>query len=137
MDATIQKVLHCTSAYPTPFNEANLAAIDTIRKATNCEIGWSNHTVNEGVIHRAINFWDASVIEFHLDIEGKGDEFDSGHCWLPDQISNVIDSVRSGLIADGDGVKIPSKSEISDRDWRTDPEDGLPPFKHIRDDFKG
>ncbi len=130
-------VLHCTSAYPTPYNEANLAAIDAIRSATNCKIGWSDHTVNEGVIHRAISFWGASVVEFHLDIEGQGDEFESGHCWLPGQIKKVIDSVKSGVIADGDGIKAPTPSEISDRDWRCDPSDGLRPFKHIRKEFIG
>lgn len=38
-------LLHCTSAYPTPHEEANLAAIETIRHATGCEVGWSDHTV--------------------------------------------------------------------------------------------
>jgi hypothetical protein len=46
-------------------------------------MGWSDHTVNSGVIHRAIHKWDAKIIEFHLDLEGKGEEFSSGHCWLP------------------------------------------------------
>jgi N-acetylneuraminate synthase len=32
-------LLHCTSAYPTPYVEANLAAIETIRQMTDCEIG--------------------------------------------------------------------------------------------------
>ena len=130
-------VLHCTSAYPTPYGEANLAAIETIRAATNCTVGWSDHTVNEGVIHRAVNRWDAKVIEFHLDIEGQGEEFEGGHCWLPDQIKPVIEAVKCGSAADGDGVKTPTVSEMPDRDWRADPMDGLRPFKHIRKVFKG
>lgn len=128
-------VLHCTSAYPTPYKEANLAAINTIRSAVNCEVGWSDHTVNEGVINRAINKWGAKVIEFHLDIEGQGEEFHSGHCWLPDEIKKVISSVRCGFESDGDGQKVPTSSEIHDRSWRTDPSDGLRPFKHIRKDY--
>ncbi|MDB9741092.1 N-acetylneuraminate synthase family protein [Candidatus Pelagibacter ubique] len=129
------KVLHCTSAYPTPFNEANLSAIETIRKATKCEIGWSDHTVNSGVIHRAIHKWDAKIIEFHLDLDGKGEEFGPGHCWLPDKIREVIKQIREAEEMDGNGVKKPVPSELSDREWRTDPSDGLRPFKLIRKTF--
>lgn len=129
------KVLHCTSAYPTPFNEANLSAIETIRKATKCEIGWSDHTVNSGVIHRAIHKWDAKIIEFHLDLDGKGEEFGPGHCWLPDKIREVIKQIREVEEMDGNGVKKPAPSELSDREWRTDPSDGLRPFKSIRKTF--
>jgi N-acetylneuraminate synthase len=128
-------VLHCTSAYPTPNNEANLAAIETIRKSTNCEVGWSDHTVNPGIIHRAIHKWDAKVVEFHLDLDGKGEEFEAGHCWLPDQIGRVISNVREALDGDGDGIKQPVPSELPDLLWRTDPSDGLRPFKVIRNSF--
>ena len=129
------KVLHCTSAYPSPFNQANLSAIDTIRKATKCEIGWSDHTVSPAVIHRAIHKWDAKIIEFHLDLEGKGEEFGSGHCWLPNKIREVIKQIREAEETDGNGVKEPVPSELSDRQWRTDPSDGLRPFKSIRKTF--
>jgi N-acetylneuraminate synthase len=129
------KILHCTSAYPTPFNEANLSAIKTIRQATNCEIGWSDHTVNSGVIHRAIHKWDAKIIEFHLDLDGNGEEYGSGHCWLPDKIKEVIKQIRGAEEMDGDGLKVPVPSELADREWRTDPSDGLRPFKSIRKKF--
>ena len=130
------KVLHCISSYPAPFEQANLSAIETIRKEFNCETGWSDHTVNAGVIHRAIHKWDAKIIEFHLDIEGKGEEFNSGHCWLPEDIGALISSIRNAKAADGNGIKEPVPSEMPDRLWRTDPSDGLRPFKSIRDNFK-
>ncbi len=129
------KVLHCTSAYPTPFDDANLSAIETIRKAIGCEIGWSDHTVNPGVIHRAIHKWGAQVIEFHLDLEGKGEEFDVGHCWLPNKIEELIKQVRCAELSDGDGIKEPVASEVSDLEWRTDPSDGLRPFRSVRKTF--
>jgi sialic acid synthase SpsE len=128
-------VLHCTSAYPTPYKEANLHSIETIRKSFGCEVGWSDHTVNPGVIHRAVHKWGAKVIEFHIDLEGKGEEFESGHCWLPEQIGSVIKEVRHAENSDGNGIKEPAASEISDRLWRTDPSDGLRPFKSIRKAF--
>ncbi len=129
-------LLHCTSAYPSPYHEANLAAIDTLRQATGCRVGWSDHTVEPAVIHRAIHRWGAEVVEFHLDLDGKGEEFEAGHCWLPAQIGPVIEQVRKGFAADGSGVKEPSASELPDRLWRADPADGLRPLKQVRSDFK-
>lgn len=129
-------LLHCTSSYPTPYAEANLAAIDTLRRETGCEVGWSDHTVEPAVIHRAIHKWGAKVVEFHLDLDGKGEEFAAGHCWLPDQIAAVIKDVNKGIEADGDGVKEPVPSELPDRMWRADPIDGLRPLKETRDRLK-
>jgi len=125
-------LLHCTSAYPTPYSEANLAAIQTLREATGCKVGWSDHTVDPGVIHRAVHRWGADVVEFHLDLDGKGEEYAAGHCWLPEQIAPVIEQVRHALAADGNGVKVPVVSELQDRQWRADPSDGLRPLKELR-----
>ena len=103
-----------------------------MRKQTGLEIGWSDHTVDPAVIYRAVNYWRAKTIEFHLDIEGAGDEYKAGHCWLPKQIEEVIRNVRRGYETDGTGQKRPVEAEIADRDWRADPEDGLRPIKRIR-----
>ena len=128
----VPTLLHTVSAYPAPYPEANLAAIETLCQATGCEVGWSDHTVEPAVIHRAIHRWGAKVIEFHLDLDGKGEEFEAGHCWLPDQIAAVIRDVKKGFEADGNGIKEPVLSELSDRMWRADPSDGLRPLKEIR-----
>ena len=130
-------LLHCTSAYPTPHSDANLSAIETIRILTNCDVGWSDHTVNSYVINRAINRWGATIIEFHLDLDGKGEEYATGHCWLPNQIANVISDIKLGFESDGNGIKEPVASELPDRFWRADPSDGLRPFKFIRNTWQG
>jgi len=125
-------LLHCVSGYPHPCEDANLAAIDSLRRDNHCPVGWSDHSARAGIIHRAIHRWGASVVEFHLDLDGTGDEFKTGHCWLPDAIERVIAEVRDGLRADGNGVKAPMPAEIADREWRADPGDGLRPFKKLR-----
>jgi sialic acid synthase SpsE len=129
-------LLHCTSAYPTPYDEANLSAIETLRLATGCEVGWSDHTVEPAVLYRAINHWGAKYIEFHYDLDGEGEEFSGGHCWLPDKVSEVIRNVKIGIVADGEGEKKPTPSEISDRMWRADPSDGLRPLAEMRKQLK-
>ncbi|HEY7545693.1 MAG TPA: N-acetylneuraminate synthase family protein, partial [Blastocatellia bacterium] len=103
-------LLHCISGYPCPVDECNLAAIETIRRACRCRAGWSDHSVSPAVIYRAVHRWGAEMIEFHLDLEGEGEEFSAGHCWLPDQMAAVIKIVREGLTADGNGEKTPSPS---------------------------
>jgi len=125
-------LFHCTSAYPTPHEEANLSAIETIRLATGCEVGWSDHTVEPAVISRAVNRWGVTTVEFHFDLDGEGEEFPAGHCWLPEKITTLISDIRKGLAADGTGIKEPVPSELPDREWRADPSDGLRPLRSIR-----
>ncbi|HTT98667.1 MAG TPA: N-acetylneuraminate synthase family protein [Rhizomicrobium sp.] len=125
-------LLHCVSAYPTPASEANLSALETIREATGYPVGWSDHTRRPAVIERAVHRWNARAVEFHLDLDGEGAEYASGHCWLPEEIAPVIARIRESLVADGAGYKGPQPSELSDRDWRADPVDGMRPLRHIR-----
>lgn len=128
-------LLHCVSSYPSPAAECNLAAMETLRNAFGCKVGWSDHSVSPGVISRAVHRWQASMIEFHLDLDSQGEEFSSGHCWLPEQMGQVIRDMEQGLCADGNGHKHPVASELPDREWRADPSDGLRPFKHLRQGY--
>jgi N-acetylneuraminate synthase len=129
-------LLHCVSAYPTPAEEANLSAIATIREATGCKVGWSDHTRRPAVVERAVHHWNAACVEFHLDLDGEGAEYEAGHCWLPEEIAPVIARIRESLKADGVGFKDPQPSELSDREWRADPSDGMRPLLHIRKSWK-
>jgi len=129
-------LLHCVSAYPTPAAEANLSAIAAIREATDCATGWSDHTRRAAVIERAVHRWNAAAVEFHLDLDGAGAEYASGHCWLPEEIAPVIARIRESAVADGTGFKGPQPSEIGDRDWRADPSDGMRPLRNIRASYK-
>lgn len=125
-------LLHCVSGYPTPYEQANLSVLNELRKKFSCKIGWSDHTVEEGVVQRAVHKYDADMIEFHLDLDEQGEEFSSGHCWLPDKMHDLIKCIKVGVGCDGDGIKIPAPAESADREWRADPDDGLRPFKSVR-----
>jgi len=132
-------ILQCVSFYPVAPEKCNLSAIETMRskiRASGPEIkihfGWSDHSVSEAVILRAVHKWKVEMIEFHLDLDGKGEEFKAGHCWLPEQIGRVIKNVNIGFSADGSGIKVPADVEIAEKDWRADPEDGLRPIMRIR-----
>lgn len=126
-------LLHCVSGYPTPPNQCNLSAIQTLRDTFNCKVGWSDHSVSEAVVLRAIYTWDAEMVEFHLDLDdGKGRE--SGkHCWPERQAHRLIRAYHASCRADGDGIKRPAICELAEVDWRADPSDGLRPMAHIRE----
>jgi N-acetylneuraminate synthase len=129
-------LLHCISGYPTPLRECNLNIMETLRCQFSwcAKIGWSDHSVNPNVIKRAVDKHGADLIEFHLDLQdGKGVEYYHGHCWLPDETMRMIYDIREGIIADGVYDKVIVASEIDDRDWRSDPSDGLRPVKNMRD----
>jgi len=128
-------LLHCVSAYPTPMEECNLSVIETLRNRFKVKVGWSDHSVSPAVISRAVHHWNASAIEFHLDLDGTGAEFKSGHCWLPDAIEPVINSCKNLELIDGKPTAGLSPSEQADRNWRADPSDGLRPLIHIRKAF--
>ena len=125
-------VLHCSSAYPTPRKQANLAAIKTLRSELGVPVGWSDHTRDRAVVMRATQKWGASFVEMHLDLDRSGSEYEAGHCWLPEEAREVIDLVRQGLEADGTGEKVPNPAELPDLEWRRDPTDGLRPMKSAR-----
>ncbi len=129
-------LLHCVSGYPTPLTECNLAAIETLRQEFNCPVGWSDHSTLPKVVSRAVQRWGAEMIEFHLDLEGKGEEFEVGHCWLPDSMAQLITTLKQEMQADGDGIKQPTPSELPDRVWRADPADGLRPRLVVRQEWE-
>lgn len=131
-------LLHCVSGYPAPAREANLRAIDTLAalarpgSSLRLRTGWSDHTVSKAVLHRAIHAHPTTLVEFHLDLDGEGDEYKTGHCWLPDAIAEAIREIRTGFEAEGDGRKAPTAIERDERSWRADPSDGLRPLRALR-----
>lgn len=129
-------IMHCVSSYPAKIEETNLSIINTLRKKFRKNIGWSDHTVNENVITRAFHKWDVRDFELHYDLDGKGYEFKTGHCWLPSKAKKLIQNIKESLKSDGRSIKKPSKTELEDRNWRADPKDGLRPLIKIRSKWK-
>ncbi len=129
-------LLHCVSGYPTPPEQANLAAIGTLRRRFGCPVGWSDHTGSQAVVAQALLRWEASDVELHIDLDGGG--FEAGeHNWTPSRIRAVRELVAGGEwtadpLLDGDGRKLPQPVELPDVPWRADPSDGLRPLLETR-----
>lgn len=125
--------LHCVSAYPAKIKECNLNSIPYLKKISKTDVGWSDHTVNSLLIYKLYKDFNVRLFELHFDLDGKGWEFkDSKHCWLPNQISELINFIKNERIIEGKYHKKPSKSELKEKLYRTDPTDGLRPLKKVR-----
>ncbi len=135
-------LLHCVSTYPTAPEDANLAAIETMRAHFDVPIGWSDHTVDLDVVERAVRRYKVPMVEFHFDLDGEGEEYGVGHCWLPERVRTLFGRlkkrrwVRRKHFADGDGRKEPQEVELEERRWRTDPSDGLRPLLEVRAELR-
>lgn len=123
-------LLHCVSGYPTPPEQANLAAIATLRERTGCPVGWSDHTGSAAVVRRAIERWGATDVELHVDLDGVGHEA-GPHNWTPAGLRAIADAPEA-TEADGNGDKVPMPVEMPDVTWRADPADGLRPRRAAR-----
>lgn len=103
-------VLHCTTEYPASINEVNLRAMQSIKKAFDIEIGYSDHTL--GIeISIAAAAMGATVIEKHFTLDKNSQGPDHLASLEPHELKSMIDSVRNIEDAMGNGIKSPSDKE--------------------------
>lgn len=104
-------VLHCNTAYPTPFIHANLQCIASIRSATQCETGYSDHTLGEEAVIAAVAL-GAIVIEKHFTLDRNLPGPDQRCSLEPIELADMVKKVRHIEMALGDGEKQATASEI-------------------------
>lgn len=103
-------LLHCTTNYPCPMDEVNLRAMQTLREAFKCEVGYSDHTLGEEVAVAAVAM-GATIIEKHFTLDRKMDGPDHMASLIPQELEKMVYSIRNIERAMGDGLKRPNKSE--------------------------
>jgi N-acetylneuraminate synthase len=107
-------LLHCTSQYPTPFDEVNLRAMDTLAYAFGLRVGYSDHT--KGIlIPVAAVARGAKVIEKHFTLDRTLPGPDHKASLEPGELKQMVADIRSLEIALGDGAKTPHESEWNTR----------------------
>ena len=103
-------VLHCNTEYPTPFEDVNLIAMLTIRDTFMVNIGYSDHTLGIEVPISAVAL-GANVIEKHFTLNRSMEGPDHKASLEPDELKDMVITIRNIERALGDGVKKPSPSE--------------------------
>jgi N,N'-diacetyllegionaminate synthase len=104
-------VLHCTTEYPTPFNEVNLAAMANIRRTFGVKVGYSDHTSGTEVSIAAVAL-GACVIEKHFTIDRLLIGPDHKASLQPDELASLVSGIRNVETSIGSEVKAPTASEI-------------------------
>jgi N,N'-diacetyllegionaminate synthase len=108
-------LLHCVSAYPAPVEEANLAAMQTLRSEFNCVVGFSDHTIGTLASVAAVAM-GASIIEKHLTLDRSMAGPDHAASMEPADFASMVRDIRAVEAARGDGRKAPRPSELSNRE---------------------
>jgi pseudaminic acid synthase len=93
-------LLHCVSAYPAPASEMNLATIPDIVKKFEVISGLSDHTLGI-TIPVAAAALGASVIEKHICLRRADGGADSAFSLEPEELKEMVSSVRSAEAAIG------------------------------------
>lgn len=103
-------LLHCNTEYPTPFEDANLSAINALKKAFSCNVGYSDHTIGIEAPIAAVAM-GANIIEKHFTLDKNMEGPDHKASLEPNELREMIRSIRNIEMAIGDGAKKPSQSE--------------------------
>ena len=104
-------ILHANTEYPTPMKDVNLRAMVSIGKELDIKFGYSDHTLGIEVDIAAVAM-GATCIEKHFTLDKNMEGPDHKASLEPEQLKEMVRTIRNIEIALGDGVKKPSQSEI-------------------------
>lgn len=107
-------VLHCTTEYPTPMEEVNLRAMQSIQTAFGVAVGYSDHTAGIEVAIAAVAL-GATVIEKHFTLDRELPGPDHKASLEPEELKAMVAAIRNIEIAIGDGIKRLTPSEARNK----------------------
>ncbi len=109
-------LLHCVSAYPTPPDEANLAAIPRLKTEFGATVGYSDHTLGiEAAVTSVV--LGARIVEKHFTIDHDHSAFrDHQLSADPSELAEMVRRIKevSSLLGDPEGKPGPSEMAAHD-----------------------
>ena len=87
-------IMHCNSAYPTPFEDSNLLTIKKLRDIFKTSIGYSDHTIGYEACISAVTL-GASVIEKHLTLNNNFSGPDQKSSLNPKNFKKMVKYIRN------------------------------------------
>ncbi len=114
-------VLHCVSCYPTPPQQANLAAIGHLSRELACPVGYSDHTlgIEAAVTAAALG---ARVIEKHFTLDHHLSDFrDHRLAADPEEMRLLVEGVARVQLLLGEGRRRPPLEQAGRRATRPSP----------------
>jgi len=112
MAALVENVslLHCTTEYPTPFEDVNLRAMATLKNRFGLVAGYSDHSSGITVPVAAVAL-GARICEKHFTISRTLPGPDHAASLEPAELGRMIQSIREVEAALGSSDKVPTPSE--------------------------
>lgn len=107
-------LLHCTTEYPAPVEDINLAAMDTMREAFKLPVGYSDHSQGISIPIAAVAR-SACLVEKHFTLDRTMEGPDHKASLEPDELALMVSSIRNIEKAIGNGLKKPQLSEIKNK----------------------
>jgi sialic acid synthase SpsE len=106
-------IMHCVSAYPTPFAECNLSMMGILKKRYNLPVGYSGHELGFLPTLVAVSM-GAQLVERHYTLDKTMTGFDHKMSLSSDELINMVNSIRAVPKIQGSG-----KKEVSETEWIT------------------
>lgn len=104
-------ILHCNTEYPTPMQDVNLLAMNSIQNELGVQVGYSDHTLGIEVPIAAVAL-GAALIEKHFTLDRNMVGPDHLASLTPEELKQMVTSIRNiELAISGNGIKEPSISE--------------------------
>lgn len=97
-------LLQCTSLYPAPAHLSNLKAMNTLKHAFNCVVGYSDHTTGDHISVAAVAM-GAKIIEKHYTLDRNMQGPDHPFAMEPKELKEMVLKIRETEASLGDGVK--------------------------------
>lgn len=105
-------VLHCNTEYPTPMQDVNLRAMNSIAERFEVQVGYSDHTLGIEVPVAAVAL-GAKIIEKHFTLDRSFPGPDHRASLEPEELKEMVIAIRNIEKAiSGSGKKEPSASEV-------------------------
>lgn len=110
-------LLHCVSAYPARFADANLRAIPMLAERYGCLVGLSDHTPGTAAAVAAVAL-GACIIEKHFTLARADGGPDSEFSLEPDELTRLVDDCRHAWEALGEPALRRGEVESGNRQFR-------------------
>jgi len=107
-------ILHCNTEYPTRYEDVNLLAMITMRKALKVRTGYSDHTPGLEVPIAAVAL-GATVIEKHFTLDKRMQGPDHKASLEPNELKKMVLALRNTEKILGNGIKKPSSAELRNK----------------------
>ena len=107
-------ILQCTSLYPTPAEEINLASMSFYKERYGCQVGFSDHSVGHDAAFLSVAA-GAKIIEKHFTIDSSREGYDHHISLEPIEFEEMVKKIRNAEVIIGSSKKTLSNNAKTTR----------------------